>query len=73
MRKKLIIHERDNHMWQNYVNAILGLWVIAASYLYVPSGSGRVLMLITGIVVAILGFWGGAEMPSESGRRQMQS
>ena len=69
----LLIYERDNYIWQNYVNAILGLWTIIAAYLYVPSGTGRVLLLLTGIVVAILGFWGGAEEPSGSGRHSMQS
>ncbi len=47
-------------MWQNFVNAILGLWTIVAAYAYMPSGAGQTLLIITGIVVAILGFWGGS-------------
>lgn len=47
-------------MWQQLVNAILGLWTIIAAYAYIPSGSGRTLFIITGAVVAILGFWGGS-------------
>lgn len=60
--------------WSEWVNGILGLWVIWASFLYVPSGTGRTLMLITGLVVAILGFWGGATEPHYGGNdnRQMQ-
>lgn len=58
--------------WQHWVNGILGLWLIIASYLYVPSGAGRVVLFITGLIVAILGFWGGASEPDYSSRRQMQ-
>lgn len=47
-------------MWQNFVNAILGLWTIVAAYAYMPADAGRTLMIVTGIVVAILGFWGGS-------------
>jgi len=54
--------------WQHWVNAILGLWMILATYLYVPAGGGQVAMYITGIVVAILGFWGGAAEPDYSSR-----
>ncbi|MDR3642138.1 MAG: hypothetical protein P4L74_00745 [Candidatus Doudnabacteria bacterium] len=57
-------------MWQNWVNMILGLWVIVAGYLYVPSGSGQTLMYITGLIVAILAVWA---LASESGdSRQME-
>ena len=47
-------------MWQQWVNAILGLWTIVASWAYMPASTGRTLLIITGIVVAILGFWGAA-------------
>lgn len=60
-------------MWQQWVNAILGLWVILGSYLYIPSGGGRAVLIVTGLVVAILGFWGAASEPSTGGRHQMQS
>jgi len=60
-------------MWQNIVNGILGLWTIVASYLYVPSGTGRVLMLLTGLIVAILAFWGSATETDYQGSRRMQS
>ena len=56
--------------WQNWVNALLGLWLIVATYLYVPSGAGRTVMVITGVVVAIIGFWGGLAQPAD--RHQMQ-
>lgn len=60
--------------WSEWLNGILGLWVMLSAYLYVPSGAGRVVMFITGIVVAVLGFWGGATEPHiENGRRQIQN
>ena len=58
--------------WSEWVNGIMGLWVMLASYMYIPSGGDRVLMLITGLAVAVLGFWGGATEPHEEGGRQMQ-
>jgi hypothetical protein len=60
--------------WSEWVNGILGLWMLLASYLYVPSGTGRVVMFITGLAVAVLGFWGGASEPHySSGGRQTQN
>lgn len=58
--------------WSEWVNGILGLWVMWASYLYVPSGAGRTVVLITGLVVAVLGFWGGASEPHYNNNRQIQ-
>ena len=43
-------------MWQNWVNGILGLWVILMPFL----GFGpylRTLMIVSGIVIAVLAFW----------------
>lgn len=48
-------------MWQQWITAILGIAMVIASYMYGPSGSGRVLLIVIGIAVAILGFWGAAE------------
>jgi hypothetical protein len=59
-------------MWQNNANGVLGLFTIVASYLYVPSGTGQIVMLITGLVVAVLGFWGAASLPSDHHYRQIQ-
>lgn len=51
-------------MWTQWINGILGLWIIVASWTYMSSGIGRTLLIITGIIVAVLGFFGGATMPS---------
>ena len=52
-------------------------WVcglILAAYLYAPSGTGRTLLILTGVVVAVLGFWGGATEPHYGNNgRQMQN
>ncbi len=59
--------------WSEWLNGILGLWVIVAAYAFVPSGTGQILLLITGAAVAILGFWGGAtESHYGNHNRQMQ-
>ena len=60
--------------WSEWVNGIAGLWTMVAAYLYVPSGAGRAVVFITGLVVAILGFWGGATEPhySSTSGRQIQ-
>ena len=62
-------------MWQHWVNAILGLWVIVVSFLGM-SGSGLMWTLsITGIVIAVLALWGamGESSSEEVGaKRNMQ-
>jgi hypothetical protein len=57
-------------MWTQWVNGLLGIWTIIASWVYMPSATGRTLLIITGIVVAILGFWGGAVSPATPRERQ---
>jgi len=54
-------------MWQQWINGILGIAMAIATYMYVPSGSGRVLLMVIGIAVAILGFWGAAEHARKHG------
>ena len=56
-------------MWQQWVNAILGLWTIIAAWAYLPSGTGKSLLIVTGIIVAILGFWGAADTSSTNDHR----
>ncbi len=55
--------------WSEWGNGVLGLAVIWATYAYVPSGTGRTLMIIMGLVIAILGFWGAATEPHEARSR----
>ena len=53
-------------MWQQWLNGILGIWVAIASWSYMASGTGRTLLIITGVIVAILGFWGAAMSSSDT-------
>jgi len=47
-------------MWQQWVNGILGIWVIIAPWLGLSYYSLAWVMVVTGIIIAILGFWGAA-------------
>lgn len=45
-------------MWQQWVNGILGIWVIITPYLNFSSSALTSVLVITGILIAIFGFWG---------------
>lgn len=47
-------------MWQQWVNGILGLWVIAVPFLLLTGATLFWTLGITGLIVAILGFWAAA-------------
>ncbi|OHA14293.1 MAG: hypothetical protein A2909_00150 [Candidatus Tagabacteria bacterium RIFCSPLOWO2_01_FULL_39_11] len=42
-------------MWQNWVNGILGIWVIIMAF----SGlsGNKMLITVTGVIIAALAFW----------------
>ncbi len=42
-------------MWQQWVNGVLGLWVIIMPFTGVNTNT---VVIVTGVVIAILGFWG---------------
>jgi hypothetical protein len=48
-------------MWQQWVNGILGIWTIVVPFLGFTGNTLTWTLVVTGLVVAILGFWGGAE------------
>ena len=50
---QLVITHID--MWQDWVNGILGLWVILLPF--IGLGGDVTTLVITGIVIAVLGFW----------------
>lgn len=45
-------------MWQHWVNAVLGLWVIVLAFLGLTGTTMMWTLVITGVVVAVLAFWG---------------
>ena len=55
-------------MWQQWTNGILGLWVIAVPFLGLTTTQNMWTLAITGIVMAVLGFWGATEHVSVHNR-----
>lgn len=45
-------------MWQAWIIAVLGLWVAIEPYLGIDTVTSKVLLLITGVIILILGVWG---------------
>lgn len=43
-------------MWQQWINGILGLWVIIMPF--IGGADTKTVVVVTGVVIAILGFWG---------------
>lgn len=48
-------------MWQQWVNGILGLWVLIVPFLGLTGQAYVWTLAVTGIVIAVLGFWGAGE------------
>jgi hypothetical protein len=48
-------------MWQQWLNGVLGLWIIALPFLGLDAQTALWTMVVTGVVVAALGFWGATE------------
>ena len=48
-------------MWQSWVLAIIGIWVIIMSYLGLSESAMTSWHWITGIVIIILGVWGAVD------------
>ena len=48
-------------MWQQWVNGVLGLWVITVPFLGLTAEQNMWALAITGIAMAVLGFWGASE------------
>jgi hypothetical protein len=44
-------------MWQDWLNGILGIWVIVIAFLGLTGSSLEWTLVVTGVVVAVLGFW----------------
>lgn len=48
-------------MWQQTLTGVLGLWVIIYPFLGITGQANTVLLVITGIVIALLGFGSAAQ------------
>jgi hypothetical protein len=53
-------------MWKNWVNGILGLWLIVSAFVGITATGMTANLVIVGIVVAILAFAGLAPNSYES-------
>ena len=48
-------------MWKDWLNGILGLWVLIIPFtMGVTDGTLTTTLVVTGAVIAILGFWAAA-------------
>jgi hypothetical protein len=45
-------------MWQNVVNGILGIWVLALVFLPFSDSMHKVLLAVTGLAIAATAFFG---------------
>jgi hypothetical protein len=45
-------------MWQNKMNGLLGIWIIALSLLGFSESLQRILLIFTGVVIAAIAFRG---------------
>ncbi|HEY6022385.1 MAG TPA: SPW repeat protein [Candidatus Paceibacterota bacterium] len=52
-------------MWQQWVNAVLGLWTIAVPFLSLSGATLMWTLVVTGIAVAVLAVWGASQEQSE--------
>ncbi len=48
-------------MWKNWVNGLLGLWVLVIPFLGIADSTLTTTLVITGIIIAVLGFWSASE------------
>ena len=47
-------------MWQDWLNGILGIWVLVIPFIGVSGSSLTTTLVVTGVIIAILGFWAAA-------------
>ncbi len=52
-------------MWQQWINAILGVWTIIVPFLGFTAATFTWVLAITGIVIAVLAIWGVGEESTE--------
>jgi hypothetical protein len=59
-------------MWQQWINFILGLWVIAVPFIGFTGGAMVYALVVTGIVIAALGLWGALYEQSSTHREEVR-
>jgi hypothetical protein len=56
-------------MWQDWINGLLGIWVIISPYLGMSESGLKSNLVITGIVIVILAVWAAMSRPAMTGSR----
>jgi hypothetical protein len=52
-------------MWQQWVNVVLGLWIVAVPFVGFTATGSLWALVITGALIAILAIWGAQETQTE--------
>ncbi|MBI2410192.1 hypothetical protein HYV30_04130 [Candidatus Kaiserbacteria bacterium] len=62
-------------MWQQWVNAVLGLWTIVVPFLGLTGSALSWTLVVTGLLVAVFALWGVQthSRMEESGQRHRTS
>jgi hypothetical protein len=59
-------------MWQQWINLVLGLWVIAIAFLGISAATLVWTLSVTGIVIAALALWGAVYEQSDTHRQELR-
>lgn len=51
-------------MWQQWLNLLLGLWIIASAYMGFTADAMMTNLMLSGIAVAVLALWGALQRRS---------
>lgn len=68
---QLLIHYIS--MWQQWILALLGLWVIAVPFMGFDTAGLMWTLAITGLAIAVLSVWRAADITPEDRRRIQHS
>jgi len=49
-------------MWTTWLNGLLGIWIVVVPFINMTSSALKTTLVISGVVIAILGFAGRAAM-----------
>ena len=59
-------------MWQQWINAVLGLIVIATPFLGLAAATMTWVLVVAGVMIAALALWGAQETSIEREQGQMR-
>lgn len=59
--KGRFINQQQNNMWKQWLNFILGLWIVLSAYLGFTPDAMVTNLTVTGIIMAGLSLWSALE------------